>query len=41
MRAKRGKRGGRQKVRVPHGYLDRLDDDLPPGMEAEELVSGG
>ena len=41
MRAKRGKHGGRQKVRLPHGYLDRLDDDQPPGIEAEELVSGG
>jgi nifR3 family TIM-barrel protein len=40
MRAKRGKRGGTQKVALPHGYLDR-DDDTPPEPAAEELLSGG
>jgi len=41
MRARRGKRGGTQRVVLPEGYLDRLDDDTPPGPEAEALVSGG
>lgn len=41
MRVKRGKRGGSQRVVLPEGYLDGLDDAAPPGVEAEELVSGG
>jgi nifR3 family TIM-barrel protein len=41
MRAKRGKRGGTQKVSLPPGYLDNRNDDTPPGAEAEQLVSGG
>jgi hypothetical protein len=41
MRAKRGKRGGTQKVALPHGYLDQLDDDTPPCAEAEDPASGG
>ncbi len=30
LRTSRAKRGGRQKVRLPEGYLDDLDDDTPP-----------
>lgn len=41
MRVPRGKRGGRQRVVLPEGYLDRLDDDTPPGPEAEDATSGG
>jgi len=41
MRVRRGKRGGTQSVTLPEGYLDHLDDDTPPGPEAEALVSGG
>jgi nifR3 family TIM-barrel protein len=41
MRVKRGKRSGTQTVSLPHGYRDHLDDDTPPGAEAEQLVSGG
>jgi nifR3 family TIM-barrel protein len=41
MRAKRGKRSGMQKVALPHGYLDNLDDDTPPGAAAEDATSGG
>jgi nifR3 family TIM-barrel protein len=41
MRVRRGKRGGTQKVSLPDGYLDHLDDDTPPGEDAEALVSGG
>jgi nifR3 family TIM-barrel protein len=41
MRAKRGKRSGTQKVALPHGYMDRLDDDAPPDAEAEDPTSGG
>ena len=41
MRVPRGKSGGTQKVALPEGYLDDLDDDTPPGAEAEALVSGG
>ncbi len=43
MRARRGKRGGRQKVALPDGYLDDLDDATPPQAELEghEAVSGG
>ena len=41
MRVKRGKKGGRQKVALPEGYLDGLDDAAPPGVAAEALVSGG
>jgi nifR3 family TIM-barrel protein len=41
MRVKRGKRSGTQAVSLPPGYLDDLEDDTPPGAEAEELVSGG
>jgi nifR3 family TIM-barrel protein len=41
MRVQRGKTGGTQKVALPEGYLDRLDDDTPPGAEAESADGGG
>ncbi len=41
VRLRRGKGRRRQKVALPHGYLDDLDDATPPGAEAETLVSGG
>ena len=43
MRLPRGKRGGRQKVALPEGYLDDLDDATPPAAELAEAlaVSGG
>jgi nifR3 family TIM-barrel protein len=39
MRVPRGKTSGTQKVSLPHGYLDELDDDTPP--EAEDENDGG
>jgi len=41
MRVPRGKTGGTQKVALPEGYLDHLDDDAVPGPEAEAADSGG
>jgi hypothetical protein len=41
MRIPRGKSGGAQKVILPDGYLDHLEDDAPPGPEAETAISGG
>jgi nifR3 family TIM-barrel protein len=41
MRVPRGKKGGRQRVALPPGYLDRLDDDQPPDARAEDPTSGG
>jgi nifR3 family TIM-barrel protein len=41
VRVPRGKSGGTQKVALPDGYLDDLDDDTPPGAEAEDPGSGG
>lgn len=41
MRVKRGKSGGTQKVALPDGYLDHLDDETPPDPEAEAADSGG
>jgi nifR3 family TIM-barrel protein len=41
MRVPRGKSGGRQRVALPEGYLDDLDDATPPCAEAEHPVSGG
>jgi nifR3 family TIM-barrel protein len=41
MRVRRGKTGGTQKVALPEGYLDHLDDDTAPGAEAETADSGG
>jgi len=38
---RRGKRSGIQKVALPAGYLDNLDDDTPPGADAEDGFSGG
>ncbi len=34
MRVPRGKSGGTQKVALPEGYLEALDDDTPPAVEA-------
>src|SRR5712691_1263801 len=41
MRVPRGKTAGTQKVALPAGYLDHLDDATPPGIEAEAADSGG
>jgi nifR3 family TIM-barrel protein len=41
MRVRRGKTGGTQRVALPDGYLDDLDDATPPGIEAETADSGG
>jgi nifR3 family TIM-barrel protein len=41
MRVPRGKKGGTQKVALPEGYLDDLEDATPPGVEAEDPTSGG
>jgi len=41
VRVPRGKTAGRQKVALPAGYLDDLEDDTPPGIEAEAADSGG
>ena len=41
MRVPRGKSAGTQKVALPEGYLERLDDDTPPGVDAEAADSGG
>jgi hypothetical protein len=41
MRVPRGKTAGTQKVALPEGYLDDLDDATPPGAEAEAADSGG
>ena len=41
IRVPRGKTSGRQKVALPEGYLDHLDDATPPGVEAEAADSGG
>ena len=41
MRVPRGRSGGTQKVVLPEGYLDQLDDDATPDPEAEAQVSGG
>jgi nifR3 family TIM-barrel protein len=41
MRVPRGKTSGRQRVALPEGYLDHLDDDVAPGPEAETADSGG
>jgi nifR3 family TIM-barrel protein len=41
MRVPRGKTAGTQRVALPEGYLDDLDDDTPPGLEAEAADSGG
>jgi nifR3 family TIM-barrel protein len=41
MRVPRGKSSGVQKVSLPDGYLDQLDDATPPCAEAEDEWSGG
>jgi tRNA-dihydrouridine synthase len=41
LRVPRGKSGGRQRVVLPEGYLDELEDDRPPCAEAEDPASGG
>jgi len=41
MRVPRGKSAGRQRVALPDGYLDHLDDDTPPTAAAEDPASGG
>jgi tRNA-dihydrouridine synthase len=41
MRVRRGKKGGAQRVVLPLGYLDALDDATPPDLGADVLVSGG
>ncbi len=41
VRVARGKSGGTQKVALPEGYLDHLEDATPPGPEAESADSGG
>jgi len=41
MRVPRGKSGGRQRVALPEGYLDQLDDAVPPSPDAEDPTSGG
>jgi nifR3 family TIM-barrel protein len=41
MRVPRGKHAGTQRVVLPEGFLETLDDDTPPGPEAEDPSSGG
>jgi nifR3 family TIM-barrel protein len=41
VRVPRGKTAGTQRVVLPEGYLDHLDDATPPGAEAEAADSGG
>jgi tRNA-dihydrouridine synthase len=41
LRVPRGKHGGTQRVALPDGYLDTLDDDTPPDASAEDPASGG
>jgi nifR3 family TIM-barrel protein len=41
VRVPRGKTGGTQKVALPAGYLDDLEDATPPGVLAEAAESGG
>jgi hypothetical protein len=41
MRVPRGKSGGRQRVALPEGYLEHLDDAAPPSPDAEDPASGG
>ncbi len=41
VRVPRGKTGGTQRVSLPEGYLEQLDDATPPPPEAEDATSGG
>ena len=34
-------RAGRQSVALPEGYRSQINDDQPPGAEAEVAISGG
>jgi hypothetical protein len=40
-RARRGKTAGFQIVSLPEGYLDHLDDDVPPCGADDSHASGG
>jgi nifR3 family TIM-barrel protein len=41
MRVKRGKTSSQQRVALPDGYLDNLEDDALPDAAAGDVVSGG
>jgi len=41
VRVRRGKAAGTQRVALPDGYLDDLDDDTPPCAAAALAVDGG
>jgi len=41
MRVPRGKASGTQRVSLPDGYLDSLDDEAPPEDEVDLHMSGG
>src|SRR6185503_15320038 len=41
MRVTRGKHSGTQKVSLPEGWLEHPEDPTPPGIEAEDVSSGG
>ncbi len=41
MRVPRGKTAGTQRVVLPDGFLDDLEDATPPGADAAALASGG
>ncbi len=41
IRVPRGKRGGRQNVALPEGYLENLEDPTPPCAGAEASIDGG
>ena len=41
LRVPRGKSAGTQRVVLPKGYLDDLDEETPPCAEAESAISGG
>jgi hypothetical protein len=41
MRVVRGKTTGSQKVALPQGYLENMDDATPPCGDDEEFGDGG
>jgi nifR3 family TIM-barrel protein len=41
LRVPRGKRGGTQRVALPEGFWDDLDDASPPPPDADDPASGG
>ena len=41
MRVPRGKTSGTQRVHLPPGYLDDLEDATPPSADAAVATSGG